>query len=267
MGTYLMARIIEGTDKWYSYGYKQGIGNFDFSEVKNEDLTIRAACNQTGFNKLYDLGKALWNAGKCTKFEIAAFDDYHLFWKTRPDKSNFAQNKYNDCFNRMIDEELKSFRSDDFQNDKLEMAYVKEYQQKFWPRSKTERAYGTEAFKFLLNDTRLYEDLAAVRNWIETKEKESMNSDMSFIPREHGFESRGQFILNPFFDETLRFPVEPISYYGTKNMNQFLSGLKKHIAAETQKHIPLDDKLQVAQKHKDSLSLTHTQNNPSLSRE
>ena len=258
MSKYLMARVIEGTDTWYSYGFKQGTGNFSFSEIHNKDLAIVASCNQDGFDRLYNIGKTLWDGGMCTKFEIAAFDRDNLFWKSRPDNRNFAQNEYDGWFDSMIDEEFRAYSHEDFQNDKFEMDYITEYQNKFWPDKLLSSAYGPDCFNLILNDTKLHDDLMMVQKWIDNK---------GAIPTVCGFECRGQLILNPFYDETLRFPVEPVSYYGTKNIENYLGKIKKHIAKESQKHMPLADKISAAEQQKNIHTSDHKEPTSSLSRE
>lgn len=40
-----------------------------------------------------------------------------------------------------------------------------------------------------------------------------------------GFEHNGQWIQNPFFDETLRFEVDPVGYYGAEKVRPFVAQL------------------------------------------
>lgn len=226
MGKYLMARVIEGTDKWYTYGYKYRLKDFDFSEITNDSLAIGSQCNQKGYDALFNIGKILWENGMCTKFEIAAFDDDNLFWKTRPDKWNFEKGNYEGWFDSMIEEEYRSYSSEDFQNDKIETEYIIDYQNKFWTNK--DKHFGTEAFVLLLNDTKLHEDLTTVRQWVDS----IVDLESDDMIRSCGFKYRGQFIVNPFYDETLRFEVDPISYYGMNNTKEYLRKAKELIVKQ-----------------------------------
>lgn len=40
-----------------------------------------------------------------------------------------------------------------------------------------------------------------------------------------GFEYKGQYIINPFVDETCRFDVDPYEYYGMHAMLDFTNGI------------------------------------------
>lgn len=268
MGKYLMARIIEGTDTWYDYSFKDNMRKYSFLNVKkinNELLAIAAPCDQNGFDKLYNIGKTLWDNGMCLKFEIAAFDGDSLFWKTRPDKWNFEQGRYNGWFDSMIAEELKSFHSEDFQNDPLETEYLLNYQNQFWDNKTQNLSPG--AFEQLMDDTKLYEAIATVRRWIDKMEAEDLFSDlsdMSFIPHHCGFVYKGQHILNPFYDQTLRSEVEPVSYYGKENMKKYVSNLQRHIEALSPQHSPLDEKITAAERKKENQSISTIEKNPSI---
>lgn len=47
------------------------------------------------------------------------------------------------------------------------------------------------------------------------------------------FEFKGNTIVNPWFDETMRFYVDPVAYYGKENIDNFLEQLeKKYIVLE-----------------------------------
>ena len=37
-----------------------------------------------------------------------------------------------------------------------------------------------------------------------------------------GFEFNGTWITNPFYDETLRFEVDPVQHYGEENIKRFV---------------------------------------------
>lgn len=41
-----------------------------------------------------------------------------------------------------------------------------------------------------------------------------------------GFEFKGTWIVNPFYDETMRFEVDPVEYYGADNIKAYLDQLK-----------------------------------------
>lgn len=104
----LFARIIEGSP---------------------EDKIFQAECTQEGYNKLWNIGKELWDYGDVSKYEIGVFtDSLQLFWSIRPDKWNFEKNRHKNCFIEYAEEELKSFLSPDFQSDTLEMDYAKKKQ-------------------------------------------------------------------------------------------------------------------------------------------
>jgi len=40
-----------------------------------------------------------------------------------------------------------------------------------------------------------------------------------------GFEYKGQYIINPFVDETCRFEVDPYEYYGMHEMLEYTNGI------------------------------------------
>ena len=40
-----------------------------------------------------------------------------------------------------------------------------------------------------------------------------------------GFEHKGQYIINPFVDETCRFEVDPYEYYGMHAMLEYTNGI------------------------------------------
>lgn len=152
----LRARIIEGTDVWYSREFKNG--KYILVSARNEDICITAKClrPQDAFNALYDLGKFLWDANLCSKYEIAAFKGEKMFWKHRPDHYNFERNKYLSCFDKIIKEEYASFSSPDFQNDKLEIEYVQDHQKRFWDNKTT--FCSVENFKPTARTTLIHSD-------------------------------------------------------------------------------------------------------------
>lgn len=59
------------------------------------------------------------------------------------------------------------------------------------------------------------------------------------IPDELGFEFKGMLIKDPFYDETMRFEVDPFIYYGADNMKSFLEKAKLFISKNSDKK--LDD--------------------------
>lgn len=220
----LRARIIEGQDVWYSRHLPQS-GKYVFYPTNNCVVGITASCDQKGFDALYAIGKQLWDAGMCSKFEIAAFDGSiasqgRIFWKCRPDQYNFEENRYTGRFDRVIREEYRAYSSPDFQNDALEMDFIQDYQRKFWDMVTV--AYSVEYFQKVIENTILYESLKSVRCWLDAKGMD--NTDGS-----PGFEYGGVRITNPFYDESLRFEVEPLSYYGIENMMGFIEQAKSRM--------------------------------------
>ena len=98
-------------------------------EGNQEDMIFQAACSQDGYNELWNKGREMWDAGELSKYEIGVFtDDLQLFWSIRPDKLNFESNRHMNCFMEYAKEEFESFISPDFQNDPLEMEFVKSRQ-------------------------------------------------------------------------------------------------------------------------------------------
>lgn len=210
----LRARVIEGCDEWFDRNL-QSNGKYNFVKTKNENLCLDAPYSQEGFNALFNVGKDLWDAGMCSKFEIAVFVDGRMFWKHRPDKYNFSDNPYFESFESMIKQEDLSFRSEDFQNDALELKYVEDYQKAFWDGRNV--ICTVEYFKQTVQDTALYDGLLYA--------KKVLDSGVS-LPEHLGFRHNDTWIVNPFFDETLRFDVEPLSYYGVDNVRQFVVHLE-----------------------------------------
>lgn len=237
----LRARIIEGTDVWYLRHFKNK--KYHFKKINNDDMCIDDAYRkpQEAFNNLYNIGKVLWDADMCSKFEIAAFDENgQLFWKHRPDQYNFERNKYFNCFDEIIKEEYKSFSSPDFQNDKLEMDYLQDYQKRFWDRHVLN---DIGVFEQMIRDTQLYEDMKVSKAWLETAPQDDKPSSI-------GFEHNGTWITNPFYDETLRFKVEPFSYYGMNNVLDFVCQLRNAIENKERSYVSspssLEEKIAVA---------------------
>lgn len=70
------------------------------------------------------------------------------------------------------------------------------------------------------------ESLAAVRAWLDSFAEIDMNSNV-------GFDWYGQWIVYPFTDETRRFEVNPIAYYGAENINTFIAKAKKAMPQTT----------------------------------
>lgn len=236
----LRARIIEGTDVWYDRDFYNN--KYRFEKTINEDICISADYMkpQEAFNVLYDIGKVLWDADMCSKFEIAAFDENgQLFWKHRPDQYNFERNKYLNCFDEIIKEEYNAFSSPDFQNDKSEMDYLQDYQKRFWNKH---HLYSPEYFKQTIRDTQLFENMKVIRPLVEYNDINTEKYDI-------GFEHNGTMIINPFYDETLRFEVEPLSYYGIENIEKYASQFKEIIEDRSSTHSfssSLDEKIAVA---------------------
>lgn len=223
----LRARVVEGSDTWYDR-YLQKNGQYAFHKTDNRVVGISAPCDQKGFDSLFALGKRLRAVGLCSKFEIAAFDggfgDWgQMFWICRPDKMNFESDRYTGRFDMVIQEELKAYSSPDFQNDLLEMQYLREYQKKFW--DKVAITYSPEAFQKTMVNTILHKDLRIVRNWLDEQGTEPVE-DAPY------FEFNGMFISNPFYEESLRFEVEPLSYYGVENVLGFIAQVKDVIELE-----------------------------------
>lgn len=101
----------------------------------------------------------------------------------------------------------------------------------------------------LVERNSLYDDLNFVRDWIDKKEAEvplDVLSDMSFISKECGFSYNGQWIVNPFYDETLRFGVEPLTYYGEENIKGYVKKMKQMIAGQERE--PLANQIGDAEK-------------------
>lgn len=179
----LRARIIEGTDVWFSQDFKNG--KYELVKTDNKDVCITAGClrPQDAFNALYDLGNFLWDSNLCSKYEIAAFEGDKMFWKHRPDQYNFERNKYRSCFDKIIKEEYAAFSSPDFQNDRLEMEYIQDYQKRFWDNKTT--FCSVENFKPIARITQMQlddslADKIAAANAIEStnrKSKESLQQD------------------------------------------------------------------------------------------
>ena len=234
----LRARIIEGTDVWYDR-YLQKNGKYVFHKTDNTVVALHASCDQKGFDALYAIGKQLWNAEMCSKFEIAAFGGKgsnwgQMFWKHRPDQYNFERNPYGGRFDQMIQEEFKAYSSPDFQKDSLELNYLQDYQTRFW--DKRTITYSPEFFLDTIQNTVLYENLEIVQAWLD-------HNGMASPEELPGFNHNGTWITNPFYEETGRFLVEPLSYYGVKEVTEYISEAKKQITAEKVKLTSLDERI------------------------
>lgn len=70
------------------------------------------------------------------------------------------------------------------------------------------------AYELVVREKRFYERLEQARN---------MGIQMKEMPEGVGFEYGGMWISNPFYDETMRFEVEPLLYYGIGNMKNFIN--------------------------------------------
>lgn len=83
--------------------------------------------------------------------------------------------------------------------------------------------------------TVLHEDLEVVGKWLDANGKRVPDD----LP---GFTYGGIKIVNPFYDESMRFEVEPLSYYGDENIFKFICQVKKEIEKE-QSRASLDDQI------------------------
>lgn len=66
------------------------------------------------------------------------------------------------------------------------------------------------------------------------------------IPDELGFEFKGMYIKDPFYDESMRFEVDPFVYYGADNMNSYLEKAKHLMSKDCDK--TLDDVIRTCEK-------------------
>lgn len=71
-------------------------------------------------------------------------------------------------------------------------------------------------------------------------------NDHEEIPDELGFEFKGTFIKDPFYDESMRFEVDPFVYYGADNMNSYLEKAKHLMSKDCDK--TLDDVIRTCEK-------------------
>lgn len=253
----LRARIIEGTDVWYDR-YLQKNGKYVFHKTNNSVVALHASCDQKGFDALYAIGKQLWDAGMCSKFEIAAFDGSYgtwgqMFWKHRPDQYNFERNRYGGRFDQMIREEFQAYSSPDFQNDPMELKHLQEIQNRFW--DKLTVTYTPAFFQDTIQNTILFENLEAVQAWLDGN---------GMAPSEDlpGFDHNGTWITNPFYEETGRFSVEPLSYYGIQKVTEYISLAKKQLSAEKNKHTPLDERISEINAHRSKDLFTNNSMKP-----
>lgn len=65
------------------------------------------------------------------------------------------------------------------------------------------------------------------------------------VPEDSGFVHCGQWIQNPFYDETLRFEVEPLSYYGAENVRKFVDDILTKKQPEPEKRFVAGDYVSV----------------------
>lgn len=233
MSKYLRARIIEGADVWYCRSFEKD--GYKFFKTDNDVVCIDAPCDQKGFNALYKIGKMLWDSDRCSKFEIVAFDSGKLFWVYRPDMYNFERNRYANCFDKSIGDIHKLFVSDKFQNDKVQMDYLRDYKNRFW-RNKTV-IYSVGHFEKTIKDTQLKEDLDQLHQYFDKTDE---------APEGVGFVHNGTRITNPLYDETLRFQVEPLSYYGVDNVTNYIEQFVKKLEIKGLEQDSLAEKISSA---------------------
>lgn len=92
---YLRARIIEGAVPLPE-------SNELFSEDEIPTIENSAFCDeysQDGYNRIYDLGKKLWDMNEVSEYEIAVFDSSeNLVFLVRPDLDDFSKNIYRASF-------------------------------------------------------------------------------------------------------------------------------------------------------------------------
>lgn len=211
MSKVLKARVIEGTDVWYDMRELED-GFFENVQFGSKDFAICAPCNQEGFNSLFNVGKTLNEKGMCSKFEIAAFDNGVLFWKTRPDKYQFESNGYVEPFDDIIEK------------DPVATEYLTDYQERFWKHKS--HLVSPSCFEDIVELTLLTEALKNIKDQFQ----------INAVPHPNlGFEYNGIWITNPFFDETLRNPVDPVLYYGIENTRKYIEEFKaaeKRVEAE-----------------------------------
>lgn len=85
--------------------------------------------------------------------------------------------------------------------------------------------------------------LAAFDNLLEVKHV--LNNGF-VVPEDIGFEFGGQWIQNPFYDETHRFEIlNPYEYYGAENIEHFVDRLLDE-AAKSEKKMSIDETLEKA---------------------
>ena len=97
-----------------------------------DPVIYQEECNQNGFNALFERGQELKSNNKDVDYEIGVFtDDFKLFWSINPFPLKVAKNYLSENFEKYAQEELKSYLSADFQNDKLEMEFALK-KQKEW---------------------------------------------------------------------------------------------------------------------------------------
>lgn len=90
----------------------------------------------------------------------------------------------------------------------------------------------------------------------ETAEKAKLWIDRfgENIPEGLGFSCRGMWVNNPFYDESLRFEVDPFIYYGEENMKSFLDHCSKFMNEKdksTEKKPSLSEQISNAKSLKD----------------
>ena len=71
-----------------------------------------------------------------------------------------------------------------------------------------------------MEDKELLEELEAVQKWLEVQDEPNYDSEV-------GFDHDYTWIINPFYEETGRFKVNPFSYYGEDNIRLFLDRARK----------------------------------------
>lgn len=81
--------------------------------------------------------------------------------------------------------------------------------------------YVATVLKFRREHSDLVERLDEVKVWFDGIGEN--------VPEGLGFEHSGTWINNPFYDESLRFNVEPFAYYGVENMTTYLQQAENFI--------------------------------------
>lgn len=84
---------------------------------------------------------------------------------------------------------------------------------------------------------------ACLESFDRLAEAKQILEDGFIVPENIGFEHNGQWIQNPFYDETLRFKLSnPYEYYGVENVKDFLGRLLSE-ATECDKKMCIEETL------------------------